>query len=101
MGKLAFMFPGQGAQYVGMGKEFYDNNPKSREIFETASKAVGLDMEALCFEENEVYAMNLSFLTHLQSVNPIIISESSCFNSTLQQTSQIYQIIRKIIADHQ
>ena len=54
-----------------------------------------------CFEENEVYAMNLSFLTHLQSVNPIIISESSCFNSILQQTSQIYQIIRKIIADHQ
>ena len=53
MSKIAFMFPGQGAQYVGMGKEFYDNNPKSREIFETASKAVGLDMEALCFEENE------------------------------------------------
>ena len=53
MSKVAFMFPGQGAQYVGIGKEFYDNNAKSREIFETASKAVGLDMEALCFEENE------------------------------------------------
>lgn len=53
MGKIAFMFPGQGAQYIGMGKDFYDQIPVSREMFELASKASGLDVPALCFEENE------------------------------------------------
>lgn len=54
MGKTAFMFPGQGAQYVGMGKDFYEQIPVCREIFELAGKASGLDVAALCFEENEL-----------------------------------------------
>lgn len=53
MGKTAFMFPGQGAQYVGMGKDFYEQIPVSREMFELAGKASGLDVAALCFEEND------------------------------------------------
>lgn len=53
MGKTAFMFPGQGAQYIGMAKDFYDALPVCREIFETAGKASGLDVAALCFEEND------------------------------------------------
>ncbi len=53
MGKIAFMFPGQGAQYVGMGKDFYETIPVSRQMYELASKASGLDVEALCFNENE------------------------------------------------
>lgn len=53
MGKIAFVFPGQGAQKVGMGKEFYDNFPVAKEIFDKASEAVGLDLKALCFEENK------------------------------------------------
>lgn len=53
MGKIAFIFPGQGSQKVGMGKEFYDNSPIARKIFDSASDAVGLDLKALCFEENK------------------------------------------------
>lgn len=53
MSKTVFMFPGQGAQYVGMGKDFYDAMPECREVFELASRVTGLDIPALCFEENE------------------------------------------------
>lgn len=53
MSKIAFVFPGQGSQKVGMGKEFYDYSPIAKEIFDKASEAVGLDLKALCFEENE------------------------------------------------
>lgn len=53
MGKRAFVFPGQGAQYIGMGKDFYEQIPISREMFDLASEAAGLDVAALCFEENE------------------------------------------------
>ena len=53
MSKIAFMFPGQGAQYIGMGQDFYERIPICKEMFELASKAGGLDVPALCFEENE------------------------------------------------
>ncbi|MCI5995496.1 MAG: ACP S-malonyltransferase [Blautia sp.] len=53
MGKTAFVFPGQGAQYVGMGRDFYETYPVSREMFDRASAVTGLDLPALCFEEND------------------------------------------------
>lgn len=53
MSKIAFVFPGQGAQYTGMAKDFYEKFPSSRQVFALASEVSGLDLKSLCFEENE------------------------------------------------
>jgi len=50
MSKVAFIFPGQGAQYIGMGKDFYDNFPAARETFEEANEVLKFDIAKLCFE---------------------------------------------------
>ena len=51
--KTAFIFPGQGAQYIGMGKEFYEQIPACKAVYDLASEVTGLDVAALCFEEND------------------------------------------------
>lgn len=53
MSKIAFIYPGQGAQKAGMGVDFYENSKIAKEIYDDASEALGLDMKALCFEEND------------------------------------------------
>ena len=50
---IAFVFPGQGSQYVGMGKAFFDNFKDAREVFEEASDVLKIDFRRLVFEEGD------------------------------------------------
>ncbi|WP_020675834.1 ACP S-malonyltransferase [Geopsychrobacter electrodiphilus] len=50
---IAFLFPGQGSQYPGMGQQLVDNFPEARRVFDEASDALGFDMAELCFRGSE------------------------------------------------
>ena len=54
MSKIAFIYPGQGAQSTGMGQDFYEKSPLSRAVFDQGSQAVNLDLKKLCFEKNDL-----------------------------------------------
>lgn len=53
MGKIAYIFPGQGSQAVGMGKELFDNFAPAREVFDQADEALGFSLSEMCFSGSE------------------------------------------------
>jgi [acyl-carrier-protein] S-malonyltransferase len=53
MSSIAFVFPGQGAQFVGMGRDLYESEPAARAVFDEADEALGFSLSALCFEGPE------------------------------------------------
>ena len=50
MGKIAFLFPGQGAQTVGMGRRVAESLPAARRLYDRAGEVLGYDLAKLCFE---------------------------------------------------
>ena len=53
MGKIAYLFPGQGSQAVGMGKDLFDNFPAAREVFDRADEALEFSLSEMCFSGTE------------------------------------------------
>lgn len=79
MVKTAFVFPGQGSQYVGMGKDFYENFEIARQTFEEANDKLGYDIAKICFEGPEEDLM----LT--ENTQPAILTTSIAILRILQK----------------
>lgn len=70
MKKYCIVFPGQGSQYVGMGKKLYDHNCIAKEVFEEANDLLQYDLKKLCFEGD------INELSKMENVQPAILATS-------------------------
>jgi [acyl-carrier-protein] S-malonyltransferase len=85
MPKIAFLFPGQGAQTVGMGRALYEEVPAARSLFDRAGEILGFDLKAVCFDgpaesleatdvsQPAIYVASLAALEGLKVTNPEIV----------------------------
>ena len=79
MGKVAFIFPGQGAQYVGMGKDFYESFKESRLVYEEANDSLNMDLKSMCFEGSEEELMKT------ENTQPAILATSIAIMKALEK----------------
>ena len=85
MSRIAFLFPGQGAQTVGMGKRLYESVPAARQLYDRAGEILGYDLAKLCFQgpaeqldsticsQPALFVTSLAALESLRSESPDIV----------------------------
>ena len=87
MSKLAFLFPGQGAQAVGMGRQLVENTPRAREVFDRAKAVLGYDLLDVCLNgpaeklDSTVYSQPAIFVTSLAALEWLCANKPDVFNS--------------------